>query len=131
MGVVGESFNPTRIKAFKSTNDLSAKQYFAVALDASNAESVVLANAQTLPTIGILLNAPVAGDTAKVLLFEPTFLAVVGGAVTRGAKLTPDAAGKLITTTTGNDIIVGTALETAPNGDGDRIEVMGNGGYRY
>lgn len=131
MGVVGESFNPTQVKTFKSTNDLSAKQYFAVALDAAVADSIVLANAQTVPTIGILLNAPIAGDTAKVLLFAPTFLAIVGGAVTKGDYLTPDSTGKLIATTSAGENLVGRALETAPNGSGDRIEVMGMGGSRY
>lgn len=131
MGVIGGSFQPTREKTFLSTNDLSAKQGFGVALDASNANSIVLSNAQTLETIGILVYPPkAAGDTCKVALFGPTVRAIASGAITKGAKVTTDASGKMVTTTTPADKVAGIALETT-TADGDSIEIMLTGGHYY
>lgn len=123
-------FNPSHERTFLSTNDLSSgKQYLGVAIDTSNANSIVLANAQTLPTIGILLNDPKAGDAAHVALFGPTIFAVAGGTITRGDSLTTDSGGKLITTTTPADKVIGIAIESAVVND--RFEVMLSGGHFY
>lgn len=116
------TFNPSRTRTFLSTNDLSTKQFYGVSLDASNDNSIVLANAQTLPIIGILLNAPVAGDAAKVALFGPTTFVVAGGTIAKGASLTVNASGQVITTTTPADQVIGIALEAASSGD--RIEML-------
>lgn len=116
------TFQPSRQRTFKSTNDLSTKQYLGVALDSSNDNSIVLANAQTLPIIGILLNAPVAGDAASVAMFGPTTLIIAGGTITKGDRVTVDSSGKAITTTTAADQVIGVALESAVAGD--RIEIM-------
>lgn len=115
-------FNPSRKRAFTSTNDLSSSQFLGVALDGSNDNSVVLANAQTNVCIGILLNNPVAGDDAEVALLGPTTFGIAGGSITKGAKLTVDASGKLIATTTAADQVVGIAMEGASSGD--RFEFM-------
>lgn len=122
-------FNPSRERTFLSTNDLSSNQYRGVALDAGAANSIVAANAQTLPSIGILLNAPKAGEDAHIFLFGPTTYAIAGGTVTKGDRLTVDSVGRLITTTTLLDIEFGIALESAVVSD--RFEVMMLGGGRY
>lgn len=122
-------FNPSRERTFLSTNDLSAKQFCGVSLDASNDNSIVASNAQTLPPIGILQNAPIATDTARVVLFGPTTFVAAGGTIAKGDKLTTNASGLFITTTTPADVVYGTALEAAVNGD--RIEMMISGGHYY
>jgi len=124
-------FNPSRERTFLSTNDLSAagKQYLGVSLDGSNANSIVLSNAQTLKAIGILLNNPTAGDEAHVLLFGPTTYAIAGGTITKGDSVTVNASGQFITTVTAADQVYGIALESAVSGD--RFEVMMSGGHFY
>lgn len=130
MSVVGEAFQPSLTRTFRSTNDLSTKQGYGVALDASNENAIVLANAQTLPSIGVLVYPPSgAGDECKVALFGPTFIAKAGGTVAKGAYVTVDANGKFIATTSANDNVYGRALEAAV--DGDQFEVMLMGGFRY
>lgn len=118
------SYTTDRSRSFKATADLSAKQYFAVALDASNQNQVVVANAQTLPTIGILANAPVAGDVANVVLCnaQGSMSAIAGGVVAIGEYVTPDSAGKLIATTTAGDFVCGRAV-TPATGDGKTFEI--------
>lgn len=122
-------FNPSRVRTFLSTNDLSTKQYCGVALDASNANSVVASNAQTLPTIGLLQNAPTAGQDATVALFGPTSYGIAGGTITKGDRVTTDSAGKLITTTTPADVVVGIAMESAVVSDRFEVMILGGGYY--
>lgn len=122
-------FQPSQQRTFLSTNDLSAKQFFGVALDASNGNSIVLANAQSNVCIGILQNAPGAGDTAKVRLLGPTTFAIANGTITKGDRVTVDSTGKFITTTTAADQVIGIALESAVAGD--RFEIMQVGGMFY
>lgn len=115
-------FNPSRRRTFLSTNDLSAKQFYLVGMDSAADNSIVLANAQTIQPIGVLLNAPVAGDTAEVALLAPTTFIIAGGTITKNDKVTADSNGKAITTTTAADLVIGVALEAGVAGD--RIEVM-------
>lgn len=128
---IGGQFNSSREKTFISTNDLSTKAGYGVGLDASNADSIVLTNAQTIKAIGILVLPPKAAlDTCKVALFGPTVVAVAGAAITKGADVTVNSSGKVITTTTPADKVYGVALETCL-ADGDGIEIMLSGGHYY
>lgn len=118
-------FNVGRNRAFKATASLVGKQFYIVALDTSNANQVVLANAQTLPIIGIVANAPVAGDVADVHMIngQGTMKVVLGGTVsTIGQNLTADSSGTAIVTTTDKDIVIGKALQTGVAGE--VIEIM-------
>jgi Uncharacterized conserved protein (DUF2190) len=125
------SYNEGRERTFKSSADLRTKQYFAVALDTANQNQVVLANAQTLPTIGIVKNAPNTGDEATVVMSngQGSISAIAGAEVNIGAYVTPDAAGKLIATTTAGDYVVGRAI-TYASGDGKTFEIELLG-FRY
>lgn len=106
-------------RVFTSTNDLSTKQYFIVKLDASNANQVVLAAAATDKFIGVLMDNPKALDRATVRMrsAQGTFPVVAGGTINIGDAVTSNASGQAITTTTGSDQILGTAVVAAVSGD--------------
>jgi Uncharacterized conserved protein (DUF2190) len=103
-------------KSNVSTNDLSAKQYYIVAVDTSNDSAVVLAAAATDPIVGVLRNKPKAG-AAAVYRFLGTSKVIAGGTITRGDFITSDANGKAITTTTASNATLGIALQSAVAGD--------------
>lgn len=88
--------------------DLSTKQYFIVKLVAN---AVVLSSAATNQHLGTLENNPVSGDTAVVLgrHSSDTGKVILGGTVAAGDKLTSDANGKAVATTTANDVVMGIA----------------------
>lgn len=112
-------------KSFKSTNDLSTKQYYIVKVDTSNAQSVVLAAAGTDPIVGVLQNKPAAGKMANVQILG-TAKVIAGGSVTRGDLVTSDSNGKAVTTTTNKDVILGRALDTAASGDVFEVQLGAN-----
>jgi hypothetical protein len=113
-----------------ATSTLATKQYFIVAIDTSNDNGIVLANAQTLPIIGVLENFPGAADTATVVMpIGGTMLVKAGGTITAGAYVTADSAGKAIATTSAGDQVIGRALKAAV--DGDIFEVACTGLFRY
>ena len=112
-------------KSFSSTNDLSAKQYYIVAVDTSNDNSVILGAASTNPIIGVLQNKPKAGAAALVR-WAGSSKVVAGGTITRGDRVTTDSTGKAITTTTNKDVVLGIALSSAVVGD--VVEVFLNPG---
>lgn len=103
-------------KSFVSTNDLSLKQFYIVAQDTSNDESIVLAAAATDPILGVLQNKPAAGKAALVR-FLATSKVIAGGTITRGDLVTSDGNGKAVTTTTDHQVILGRALQSAVAGD--------------
>lgn len=103
-------------KSFKSTNDLSAAEFLIVAQDASNDGSVVAAAASTDPIVGVLQNKPKAGEPALVQ-WAGSSKVIAGGTVTRGDRVTSDASGHAVTTTTNKAVIVGVALQSAVSGD--------------
>lgn len=85
-------------------------QFLAVKLSASADRTATLANTGGEVIYGILQNTPVLGDVADVCLAGIT-KAVGGAAITRGAQLMTDTSGRLITATSGNQV-VGVALES-------------------
>lgn len=98
--------------------DLSAKQYHFVKLDSSGQAAVITAN--TDRAIGVLQNAPTAGQEAEVLVVGGTKL-VAGEAVAEGAVLSTTSAGKADSITVGSattQYILGTALTEVSN-DGE------------
>lgn len=91
--------------------DLSAKQYYLVKLDSSN--EVVLAAAATDKILGVLSNAPTDGETAVVRLINSngTFkVKTAASNISQGARLTSDASGLAVATTTTGDVVFGRAL---------------------
>ena len=116
-------------RAFKANGDLSAKQYYILAADTVE-NQVVLANAQTVPIIGTLENAPVSGDVADVLLSSAngTRKVYCGGTIAIGDYITADSSGKAITTTSAGDMVIGRALQV---GAASKIIEIANMFFRY
>ena len=105
--------------------DLSAKQYMFVKLDSSGKAAAVTAN--TDRAIGVLQNAPTAGQEAEVLVVGGTKL-VAGEAIAEGAVLSTTSAGKADSITVGTattQYILGTALTEVSN-DGEIFTAVVN-----
>lgn len=100
--------------------DLSAKQYYIVQLDASG--NIEVGEGATDLLVGVLQNKPESGEAA-LYRFLGTSKVVASAAIAIGAWVTSTAAGKAVTTTTDGDITIGRALEAA-SADGDIIEVQ-------
>lgn len=79
----------------------------------------VVATAATDAIIGITQGKYAAGETASIKLRSGagTVKVKIGGTVAVGAKLTSNASGALITTTTTGNEIVAIALEAGASGD--------------
>lgn len=101
-----------------AASDLSSKQYHFVKVD-TNGKAAAIA-ADTDRPVGVLQNAPEAGQEAEVLIVGGT--KVVGSAsVDEGAIIGTSSAGKSVTRVPGTDTtkyILGTAL-TAAGADGE------------
>lgn len=107
-------YKPTALIA---AADLSAKQYYCVEVD--SAGKAALSGAGEL-VYGILQNKPTAADRAEVMRLGVS-KAVAGAAIAVGAEVASDAAGKIVTATTG-DRVVGIAREAAA-ADGNIIAI--------
>lgn len=98
--------------------DLSSKQYTFVKLDASG-QAAAAAAATDIP-IGVLQNAPTAGQEAEVLVVGGTKI-VAGAAIGEGALIGTSSAGKAVALVAGTDTtkyVVGTLLtESAADGN--------------
>ena len=98
--------------------DLSALQYTFVKLNSSGQVAAV-SGATDLP-IGVLQNAPTAGQEAEVLVVGGTKIKA-GAAIGEGAQVGTSAAGKAVALTAGTDTtkyVAGTLLtESAADGN--------------
>lgn len=97
--------------------DLSAKQYYFVKLDSSG--NAILAAAATDRPIGVLQNAPTAGQEAEVLIVGGTKL-VSSGVISEGAAIGTASTGKAVSLTVGTDTtayILGSAITEAAASD--------------
>jgi len=101
-------------KSFVAAADYSAKQYYAMKVSADG--TITIASAATDALVGTLLNEPKSGEMGQIAM-SGTSKGFAGGTVAIGDKLTADAAGKLIATTTANDSVIGVALESAVASD--------------
>lgn len=126
--------------SFKSTNDLSGTTtdvtngntvgspkksglYMAVIADTANADSIVIAGANAL-VLGFLQNRPAAGEIAQVYgVRGGTTKALAGASTSKGDKLITDSSGRVVTATTGAQLICGVCMEAA-TAAGDIIEIM-------
>jgi hypothetical protein len=96
--------------------DLSAKQYQFVKLNSSG-EAIAIAAITDVP-VGVLQNAPTAGQEAEVLVAGGTKL-VAGEVITLPAFLSVTSAGKAdkVATTDTTQYVVGQAITAAGAGD--------------
>ncbi len=98
--------------------DLSSKQYTFVKLDSDG--KVAAASGATDIPIGVLQNAPIAGQEAEVLVVGGTKI-VAGAAIGEGALVGTSATGKAVALVAGTDTtkyVVGTLLtESAADGN--------------
>lgn len=106
------------LKSLKSTGDLSAlaNQNCIAKVDTANDQSFVLAAGATDPIVGVLVNNPKAGS-AGLIQWLGSAKVIAGGTITRGDRVTSDASGHAVTTTTDKHVVLGTALESAVAGD--------------
>jgi hypothetical protein len=94
--------------------DLSALKYNFVKLDSAGKAAAI--TGLTDKPIGILQNAPVAGEEAEVLVMGGSKLVVGSGGLTEGAAVKTSAAGLGIALTVGTDTthyLVGQSLTEA------------------
>ncbi|CAB5220378.1 Bacteriophage VT1-Sakai, H0018 [uncultured Caudovirales phage] len=97
-----------------ASGDLSANQYKVVKLD-SNGRST-LAGASDLAQIGIQQDKPTALGQPSSVRMAGISKALAGGTIAIGDRVTSDANGKVITATTGKQVI-GIALAAAVAND--------------
>lgn len=81
--------------------DLSAKQFYVVKINSSG--QIVLAGDGEV-AYGVLQDKPVSGAVGAVAVFGQT-KAILGGTVAAGAKVASDANGKVVTATTGENVL--------------------------
>lgn len=108
-----------------AASDLSSSQYKFVKLNSSGEAAAIAAN--TDRAIGVLQNAPTAGQEAEVLVVGGTKL-VAGEAIAEGAVLSTTSAGKADSITVGSattQYILGTALTEVSN-DGEIFTAVVN-----
>lgn len=102
----------------EAASDLSDKQYYLVKLNSSN--KVELCSAATDKILGVLSNAPEAGETAVVRLINSngTFkVKTAASNISQGARLTADSAGKAVATTTVGNVVFGRMLVASTASD--------------
>jgi hypothetical protein len=104
--------------------DLSTKKGYCVKTD--NNGKIVLASAATDKILGVLADGGrVAGDNVDVVLINGsgTYKAIAAGAISKDAYITSDSAGKVVSTTTTGNHVIGQAMQAA-TGDGQQIEYL-------
>jgi len=112
---------PTMKRTGVASEDLSAKKYYIVQLDATG--GIEVGEGATDLLVGVLQNKPQSGEAA-VYCFGGTSKVKAGGAVGVGAWVTSDANGKGVATTTDGDVVIGRHIGTAAAADGDLMEVQ-------
>lgn len=117
---------PVLDKTYKAAGDLTAKLYHAVRFSADYTVDSTSTNAQV--AVGILQNEPAAAARGARVRHLGTSIAVAGAAFAAGAKLTSNAAGRLIAAGAGQEV-VGIACQAAL-ADGDQVEVLVTPGGR-
>jgi hypothetical protein len=106
-------FQYPRVRTFIAGADLSAKKYHAVKLHTTENQVVAAAAGQG---IGVLMNAPQAGEAAEVAMLGGGALGDAGATVVAGNEVAANAAGKLIPAVSTN-IVLGIALSGAASGE--------------
>jgi len=121
MAVGGNFFTPTI--GLVATGDQSSNQYKVMKFG-STAKTVKLASAVTDTLAGILQNEPASGEAALVAV-AGVCKAAAEASVTQGSYLAVSSTGRVKSTTTNLDYLIGYALE-ASSSAGDIIEIVVN-----
>lgn len=117
------------IPGLLATATLAAKQYYVVQASSTAGEVKVGSTAATDLILGIVQNDPAAGEVADVACNGIAKAAAETG-VTYGDSLTTSSTGRVKTTTTDGDQIVGIALASS-TAAGDIIPVIVSRHDRY
>ena len=105
-----------------ATGDLSSYQYYVVKHASTAGACKVATTAATDTLMGILQNDPTSGQAAEVA-YTGIAYALAEASVTAGSAVTTSSTGRVKTTTTDLDQIVGFAL-AASSSAGDKIPVQ-------
>lgn len=103
--------------------DLSAKQYHFVEMDTDG--TITACNGATDLPIGVLQNAPLAGQEAEVLVVGGTKV-VAGAAVTTASIIGTDANGKAVAKDTSTNFRVGRVIDATGAADGVTVSAIIN-----
>lgn len=93
--------------------DLSAKQYFFVSM---SSDGQIDPTGDGAAAIGVLQNDPSAAGRAAEVGIAGRTMVKAGGTIAAGAQVASDAAGEAVTAASG-DVVLGTALQSAVDGD--------------
>jgi len=117
---------PIFTQTFTAGEDLSAKQYHFVKLNAAN--SVHVCDAATDQILGVLQNAPASGEAASVMILGISKL-TASASIAVGARLSTTTAGKAVTVTNGSDTTkyVGAVALEAASADAEVISCLVGG----
>lgn len=109
----------------KAGADLSAKQFYLVKSNTAVEDGVVLAAAATDEIMGVLMDKPASGEWGAVAMISKGGKAPVkyGGTVAKGDKLTSDASGLAITTTTAGNKVIGIAVKAGVANDIGEVDL--------
>ena len=113
-----------RVITLQAGSDLSAKQYYCVALQSD--QQLDLAGDGGVVT-GILQNKPdAAGRPAEVAISGSVSKAELGGIVATGAIVASDASGAVVTAAT-NDVVLGVCVQGGASGAVGAVLINGGG----
>lgn len=103
---------------FPSSADYSALTNLYLIVKLNSSSQVAKSTAATDKHVGVLQNNPKSGSTANVLARNASGVGkvVAGGTIAVGDYLTSNASSQAIATTTGNDEVIGIALEAGVSG---------------
>jgi hypothetical protein len=108
---------------FRSPNDLSARQFTFVKMGSANDEVVACTVAGEI-AVGVLMNAPAAGEIAEVALFGGGAKVKCSAVIARGAQISSAVTtgqGKVALAT---EHVVALALETSAIGDVIPVQLL-------
>ena len=103
-----------KTETFLAAADLSAKRRYCAKLDSNG--KAVLSAAGTDRTVGTI-EEPGASGAALAVALDGCPQVLIAGTVAEGDRLTSDANGKAITTTTSGNYVFGEAMEEGVAGD--------------
>lgn len=122
------SENQLRIPGLVAGGDLSSAQYKAVKM-ASTVGAVIVAALAADQVVGILQNDPAEGEPA-IVCAAGVSKAVRGTTLAAGAHVASDTTGRLQTTSSANDTVVGMCI-IAGSSAGDLVTVLVGGPSNY
>lgn len=120
--------NQFQITGMVAGQNLSAKQYYFVK-PASTAGAVIVVAATTDHPLGVLQNAPEAGQEAEILAIGETKVVCASTAVSFGDDIGWNAEGQANTRSAAGSRSAATALE-ASSSDGDIVRIFVHGYWR-